>query len=107
MSKYGKIITSTKVLRKFFITAVGAHAGSAKTVWPGEYACPRFPRVVKTWEWDLPGGLVVKTPCFHCRGHGFDPWGTKILHAARCGHKNKNKNKTKNLAVNCEELNPA
>ena len=17
---------------------------------------------------------MVKTPCFHCRGHGFDPW---------------------------------
>ena len=24
--------------------------------------------------WDFPGGPVVKTPCFHCRGHGFDPW---------------------------------
>ena len=23
---------------------------------------------------DVPGGPVVKTPCFHCRGHGFDPW---------------------------------
>lgn len=23
---------------------------------------------------DFPGGLVVKTPCFHCRGSGFDPW---------------------------------
>ena len=23
---------------------------------------------------DSPGGPVVKTPCFHCRGHGFDPW---------------------------------
>ena len=22
---------------------------------------------------DFPGGTVVKTPCFHCRGHGFDP----------------------------------
>ena len=23
-----------------------------------------------------------KTPCFQCRGHGFDPWlGNKILHA--------------------------
>ena len=25
----------------------------------------------------LTGGLVVKTVCFCCRGHGFDPWGTK------------------------------
>ena len=23
---------------------------------------------------DFPGGPVVKTPCFHCRGHWFDPW---------------------------------
>ena len=23
-------------------------------------------------EWDLPGGTVVRTPCFHCRGHGLD-----------------------------------
>ena len=26
--------------------------------------------------WEFPGDLVVKikTPCFHWRGHGFDPW---------------------------------
>ena len=23
---------------------------------------------------DFPGGLVVKTPCFHCRGCRFHPW---------------------------------
>ena len=23
---------------------------------------------------DFSGGPVVKTLCFHCRGHGFDPW---------------------------------
>ena len=23
---------------------------------------------------DLPGGPVVKVPCFHCRRHGSDPW---------------------------------
>ena len=22
---------------------------------------------------EFPGGPVVRTPCFHCRGHGFDP----------------------------------
>ena len=27
----------------------------------------------------LTGGLMVKTVCFYCRGHGFDPWGTKKL----------------------------
>ena len=24
--------------------------------------------------WNFRGGLVVRTPCFHCRGPGFDPW---------------------------------
>ena len=23
---------------------------------------------------EFPGGPVVKTPCFQCRGRGFDPW---------------------------------
>ena len=33
---------------------------------------------------DYPGGPVVKIPCFHCRGCGFDPnQGSKIPHAAQ------------------------
>ena len=28
---------------------------------------------MKTMTGDFPGGPVVKTPCFHCSGHGFDP----------------------------------
>ena len=24
--------------------------------------------------WDFRGSPVVKTPCFHCRGYGLDPW---------------------------------
>ena len=23
---------------------------------------------------ELPSGPVVRAPCFHCMGHGFDPW---------------------------------
>ena len=23
---------------------------------------------------EFPGGSVVKSPCFHCREHEFDPW---------------------------------
>ena len=39
---------------------------------------------------NLPGGPVVKTPHFHCRGLGFDPgWGTKIPQAAQGGQKKK------------------
>ena len=29
---------------------------------------------IKTTMRDFPGGPVVKTPCFHCRGHEFNPW---------------------------------
>ena len=40
--------------------------------------------------WDLPGGPVIKSPCFQCRGHGFSPGGgTKILHAVQWGKKKK------------------
>ena len=28
---------------------------------------------LKTVSRDFPGGPVVKTPCFHCRGHRFHP----------------------------------
>ena len=40
---------------------------------------------------DFPGGLVVKTLCFQCRGHGFDPRGTKIPYAAQQDQKQKKK----------------
>ena len=39
---------------------------------------------------DFPGGPVVKTPGFHCRGQRFDPgWRTKTSHALWCGQKIK------------------
>ena len=28
----------------------------------------------RTKQGDFPGGPVVKTPCFHFRGHELDPW---------------------------------
>ena len=28
----------------------------------------------KQKDWEFPDGPVVRTPCFHCRGHGFNPW---------------------------------
>ena len=32
-------------------------------------------RVDEKWyHWDFPGGPVVKTPYFQCRGHKFNPW---------------------------------
>ena len=43
---------------------------------------------------DFLSGLVVKTPCFHCRGHGFDPWPGKF-HMPGSGQKRKKKTKTR------------
>ena len=38
--------------------------------------------------WDFPGGPVVKTLCFQCRGLGWIPGrGTKIPHAVQRGQK--------------------
>ena len=49
---------------------------------------------------DFPGGPVVKTPCFHCRGHGFVlGWETKILHATRHSHKKKKRKKSRISAL--------
>ena len=46
---------------------------------------------------DFPGGPVVKTLYFHCRGHEFDPdWRTKIPQAPQCGQKKKKKKKERN-----------
>ena len=60
----------------------------------------REPRCVqrrKVESREFPGGLVVRTPCFHCRtaaDMGSLPGGvTKILHASRRGHKKKQKKK--------------
>ena len=40
--------------------------------------------------WDFPGDPVVKTPHFHSRGHGFNPWsGIYTPHATGCGKKKK------------------
>ena len=38
---------------------------------------------------DFPGSPVVKTPCFHCRGHGFHSrQGTNMLHCVAKKKKN-------------------
>ena len=35
--------------------------------------------------WEFPGGPVVRTPCFHCRGHRFDPWSGNLRSCMPCG----------------------
>ena len=47
-------------------------------------------RCIKNANREFPGGPVVRTPHFHCRGPRFDSLtgqGTKILQAARRGQK--------------------
>ena len=54
------------------------------TTWPKEdvgmwismgksLKCKGHAAILNIQQWDLPGGPVVKTLCFQCRGHRFDP----------------------------------
>ena len=36
--------------------------------------CKKQLLILKNNSGDFPGSPVVKTLCFHCTGHGFDPW---------------------------------
>ena len=36
--------------------------------------CRKQLLILKNNSGDFPGSPVVKTLCFHCTGHGFDPW---------------------------------
>ena len=39
------------------------------------YKVMNMAQFLKKWKYrDFPGGPVVKTPRFHCRGHRFNPW---------------------------------
>ena len=58
-----------------------------------QYGCYQKTEINKCW--DFPGDPGVKTPCFHCRGHGFDPWLGKIPHASWSGQKKKKKKEEK------------
>lgn len=43
-------------------------------------------------SWDFPGGAVVKTLCFQCKGLGFDSWlGAKIQYAVQHSRKEKDR----------------
>ena len=49
----------------------------------------------KQWPWDFPGGPLVKTPCFHYRRQGFDPWPGKFH--MLCGMAKKRKKENNSL----------
>ena len=60
---------------------IRSHTGSQEKSWnnnitikTGEEDRERSWEVEKRQVRDFPGGAVVKTPCFHCRGHGLGPW---------------------------------
>ena len=51
---------------------------------------------------DFPRGPVVKTPNFHCRGHGFNPWSVNqdpVCQAAKKIFFRKRKTKKKIIAM--------
>ena len=48
---------------------------------------------VQRAHWRVRCGPVVKTPHFHCRGHGVDPWGAEISHTAQCSPNSSSNNK--------------
>ena len=51
-------------------------------------------RKLKVQHGDHPGCSVVKTPCFHCRGHRFNPWqGNLTSHTLPDAVKKKKKKK--------------
>ena len=39
-----------------------------------EYSRPHAVSFILKMKRDFPGSQVVRTLCFHCRGHRFDPW---------------------------------
>ena len=47
-------------------------------------------------KWDFPGGLVVKTPHFQCRGNGFHPWWKNQDHTCHMAWPKKKNNSRKN-----------
>ena len=52
-----------------------------------EHYIPHIP-LSKCYLRAFPGGPMVRTPYFHCKGHGLDPWlGNRTPHSEA---KNKN-----------------
>lgn len=56
-----------------------------------------------TLSWrSCPGGPEVRTLCFHCRGHRFDPWWENRSHKLGCKVKTNNQTKTHSLWLDRE-----
>ena len=59
------------ILSHFIFLTVGP---SWSSIWHVPVNCKLSMFEFKYLFWDFLGGPSVKTPHFHCRGHGFDPW---------------------------------
>ena len=76
--------------------------GLAVGEWELEKVTPQSVTIICFWNSAV--HPVIKTPSFHYRGHGFDPWlqkwhfTTKIQYASRCGQKTKQQETTWSVA---------
>ena len=59
----------------------------------------RWIQLITTFSRDSPGSLVVRTPCFHCKERGFDPWlGNYRSYMPSLAAKKKKKEQNQNPA---------
>ena len=54
------------------VTCPGPSAAGTRLPFPAPAFSSRFSKLEASR--DFPGGPVLRTLHFHCRGHGFDPW---------------------------------
>lgn len=103
-----------KIVKRLLDFAVGLMMNiksSSVDTWGGGLAVGEWelekvtPQSVKTTcSWNSAVHPVIKTPSFHYRGHGFDPWlqkwhfTTEIQYASRCGQKTKQQETTWSVA---------
>ena len=46
-----------------------------------------------------PGGPILRTPSFHCKGHRFHPWSGDSTHGVLHGHKRQTKQNLESILV--------
>ena len=55
--------------------------------------CTVYTCIKSSHRRDFPGGPVVRTPRFHCRGSGFNPWSGELRSRKPTGMAKKERNK--------------
>ena len=56
-------------------------------------------------RWEFPGGLLVKTPCLHCRGWRFNPWSGNGDPACLAVRPKKRERKKENATIGLPKIN--